>query len=247
VSKQLAIVALALALIALGVWALATRTSQDNADSPVSTESTQSRSVTPTPPVRAPAPSREQAANRLRVLQQESATLMPDDVRGVFIGLRGSELTTLRPSAHQSRGAPDGHTLYQESLSNSVVVAYLLSARLDRVAQVQFLARIRDPQQLLARFRSLRAKYGPPTGLFDCPRSLESAPTRRILWVGREVTVMEAILVQATEFSLTLAIAGNMEVGRSLQRQQCTPVTERTLADWPIATELRGERVPIQP
>lgn len=207
----------------------------------------------PPPPVARTSPAggpqrlAETAAERLRVLQVESASLMPDDVRGVFIGLRREELLQLRPAARPERGAPEGYALYQEVLANQSAVAYLVSHRLGRVAQVQFLSRVEDAARLTSHFAALHRRYGDPTAFFDCPASGDTAPTRRIVWRGREVTVMEAVLAHPRGVSLTLAVAGNGEVLSALRSGGCQPVTRERFADWPVATELRGERVPVRP
>ncbi len=225
----------ALAAVSLVVWLLA-------------------RGAPSNPPANAPARSpeerarevpRDQAVERLRLLQRESASLMPDDVRGVFIGLSRAELTRLRPSAAQGRGAPPGQTLYHEALGNGAVVAYLIATRLDRVAQVQFLSRLPDPARLVDHYAALRDRYGDPTAFFDCPRNGDTAPTRRIVWASREAAVMEAVLAHPGGVSLTLAVAGKSDIAGAMRSNGCVPVTRERFADWPVATELRGERVPV--
>jgi hypothetical protein len=214
------------------------------------------RATTPAPgsnPPLAPttAASREQtrrldtAVERLRTLQLESAELMPDEVRGVFIGLRRDELLGLRPGARPAPGGIVGHSLVQEVLPSGAVVAYLISQRLERVAQVQFLSRMTDVSRLGAHYEGLRARYGEPAGFLECPESQESAPTRRIVWIRRETTVMEAILIHSGGVGLTLAVAGNQEVASAVRRQRCRPIAREALAAWPIARSLRGERVPV--
>lgn len=233
--KQLLIVAASLGAVGLAVYLLASRapSAPPNAVRPA------------TPAERARALPRDQAAERLRTLQLESASRMPDDVRGVFLGLSRMELVRLRPQAQQGRGAMPGQVIYQEALANGAVVAYLISARIDRVAQVQFLSRLPDPARLVDHYRALRARYGDPSAFFDCPRNGDTAPTRRIVWLGREVAVMEAVLAHPGGLSLTLAVAGNTDVLGAMRSNGCVTVTRERFADWPIATEVRGERVPV--
>jgi len=213
------------------------------------------RATAPPPSPTAPPPatpaSRERARRldtavaRLRTLQLESAELMPDEVRGVFIGLRRDELLGARPGARPAPGGVEGHTLLQEVLPSGGVVVYLVSTRLDRVAQVQFLSRLTDVSRLGAHYEALRARYGEPAGFLECPESESSAATRRVVWIRRETTVMEAILVTPAGVGLTLAVAGNAEVASAVRTQRCRPVTREGLASWPIARSLRGERVPV--
>ena len=127
------------------------------------------------------------------------------------------------------------------------MVAYLLSERLQRVAQVQFLSRLADPAGLPAHYDALRARYGDPAGFIECPETAESAATRRILWIGRETTVMESILVHSGGVGLTLAVAANTDVAAAVRRQGCRPVPRESIAAWPVARNLRGERVPVAP
>ncbi len=233
--KQLLIVAASLGAVGLAVYLLAARA-----------PSAPSGALRPaTPAERAQSLPREQAAERLRTLQVESASRMPDDVRGVHLGLSRIELARLRPQAQQGRGAMPGQVVYQEALANGAVVAYLISARIDRVAQVQFLSRLRDPALLVEHYRALRTRYGEPSFFFDCPRNGDTAPTRRIVWLGREVAVMEAVLAHPGGVSLTLAVAGNSDVLGAMRANGCAPVTRERFADWPIASEVRGERVPV--
>ncbi len=234
--KQVLIAIAALAAVALVVWLVASRApSEGPRGLPVRTAAERARELP-----------RDVAAERLRTLQVESASLMPDDARGVYLGLSRTELLRLRPRAQQGRGAPPGQVLYQEVLANGAVAAYLVATSIDRVAQVQFLSRLADPSRVGDHLRAVRGRYGDPTGLFDCPREGDTAPTRRILWVGREVTVMEAVLAHPGGVSLTLALAGNADVMGNMRRNGCRPVTRQSLEDWPVATELRGERVPVQ-
>lgn len=198
-----------------------------------------------TPAARARARRVETAVERLRTLQLESAELMPDDVRGVYIGLRRDELLGARPNARPAPGGVEGHTLLQEVLPSGGVVVYLVSQRLDRVAQVQFLSRLTDVSRLGAHYEALRARYGEPAGFLECPESEASAATRRVVWIRRETTVMEAILVTPAGVGLTLAVAGSPEVAGAVRAQRCRPVTSEGLASWPIARTLRGERVPV--
>ena len=201
----------------------------------------------PTPRDRERARRLDVAVERLRTLQTESAALMPDDARGVYIGLRREELERLRPGARPAPGSLPGHALLQEVLPNGGVAAYLISERLGRVAQVQFLSRLPDVARLGAHYESLRARYGEPAGFVECPESAESAATRRILWIARETTVMEAVLVHANGgASLTLAVAGNADVAAAVRRQGCRPVDRDAGAPWPVAGALRGERVPVR-
>jgi len=188
----------------------------------------------------------DDAVERLRTLQVESAALMPDEARGVYIGLRRDALERLRGDVRPAPGAPPGHVLLQEVLPNGAVVAYLISERLGRVAQVQFLSRLTDLGRLVPHYEALRARYGEPVGFVECPESTESAATRRILWVGREVTVMEAVLLQPGSASLTLAIAGNGDIAAALRRLGCRPVDRDAGSPWPVARTVGGERFPIQ-
>ena len=236
-SKQLALALCAILAVAALVAVLVRASSRAGAPAP---------SLLPaTPAARARARRLDTAVERLRTLQLESASLMPDTARGVYIGLRRDELQRVRPGARPAPGGLEGHRLLQEVLPNGGVVAYLISERLDRVAQVQFLSRLPDVAGLAAHYESLRARYGEPAGFVECPESPESAATRRIVWIQREVTVMEAILIHPGGVGLTLAVAGNAEVAAAVRRQRCRPVAREAVASWPIARVLRGERVPV--
>lgn len=237
-SKQLALALCAILAVAALVAAIVRVSSRAAAPAP---------SLLPaTPAARDRARRLDTAVERLRTLQLESASLMPDEVRGVYIGLRRDELLRARPAARPAPGGVEGHALLQEVLPNGGVVAYLVSERLERVAQVQFLSRLPDASRLSAHYEALRARYGEPAGFIECPEGPESAATRRVVWIHREVTVMEAILLHPGGVGLTLAVAGNAEVAAAVRRQRCRPVAREATASWPIARELRGERVPVR-
>jgi hypothetical protein len=108
---------------------------------------------------------------------------------------------------------------------------------------VQVLSRLVDVASLRGHFEALRARYGDPTGFWDCPEREDASPVRRITWRGEHATLMEAILVYGGRASVTLVVSANEDVARALAASACTPVTSETLARWPVARVLRGERV----
>jgi hypothetical protein len=111
--------------------------------------------------------------------------------------------------------------------------------------KLQTLSRLDEVAALRGHFEALRARYGDPTGFWDCPEREDASAVRRITWRGERVTVMEAILVYGRGASVTLVVSANEDVARALAASACEPVTAATLADWPVARVLRGERVEV--
>lgn len=200
----------------------------------------------------APAPAREDPTNRtrrlardeLQSLAEDSARLMPEGINRVWLGMGTELLRRARPRARVAEGAPEGTTLYEETLENGARAVWFVSSRLGVLTKAQFLSRLEGVAALRGHFDALRARYGEPTGFWDCPGADDRAPLRRITWRGVRASVMEAILVYRGGVSVTLVVSPSSDVAGALAQSRCAPVTRETLGQWPIAEELRGRRIP---
>ncbi len=213
------------ALVALLAW----RTS--SGDGPSTAPTTAARSRTSI------------AREALQGIAAESTRWMPDDLRGAYLGMPLAELRSLRAGLHPARGAQAEAPLWEETLASGARVIAHVAPRLDVLVKVQVLSRLDDVAALRGHFEALRARYGEPTGFWDCPERADASPVRRITWRGEHASLMEAILVYGGRASVTLVVSANEDVARALAASACTPVTSETLARWPVARVLRGERV----
>lgn len=198
----------------------------------------------PPTPASSRAPSRVEEARRgLREIAEESARWMPDELRGVYVGMPLVELQRVRPRLRPGRASRPEAPHWEETLDGGARVVVQVAPRIDVVLKVQVLSRLEDVTALRGHFEALRSRYGDPTGFWDCPERDDASPVRRITWRGARTTLMEAILVYGGGASVTLVVSANDDVARALAASACTPVTQETLAHWPIARVLRGERV----
>lgn len=207
------------------------------------------RASSPPPPLpsrAAPVASRSAVARvALAGIAAESARWMPDELRGVYLGMSVAELRRARPAMREGRGGRTDAPLWEETLESGARVVAQVAPRPSVLVKVQMLSRLEDVGALRGHFEALRARYGDPTGFWDCPERETVSPVRRITWRGERVTLMEAILVYGGGASVTLVVSANDDVARALTASACTPVTSATLARWPIARVLRGERVEV--
>lgn len=198
------------------------------------------------PPTPAAERARHTARSSLQAIAEASHALMPEGFARVYIGMPVEALRRARPRVRRGAAAPGARAeVWDESLENGARVAWLVAPELGVVTQAQFMSRLTEPAELMPHFRALRARYGDPTGFWDCPEREDASPIRRITWRGEAASVMEAILVHASGVSVTLVVAASGDVAAALRRSACRPVTPATLARWPIAGELRGHRVPF--
>ncbi len=179
----------------------------------------------------------------LTEIATESVRWMPDELHGVYLGMTVAALRATRPGMHEGRGSRADAPLWEETLASGARVVAQVAPRAPVLVKLQVLSRLEQVAALRGHFEALRARYGNPTGFWDCPESADSSPVRRITWQGERVTLMEAILVYGGGASVTLVVSANEDVARALGASACVPVTADTLARWPIARVLRGERV----
>lgn len=205
-------------------------------------------SAPPAPASRPPGAASAHAAEARATLEgiaADSARWMPDELRGVYLGMGVDALRAARPAMRDGRDSRADAPLWEETLGSGARVIAHGAPRARVVVKVQMLSRLEDVTSLRGHFEALRARYGDPTGFWDCPERPDASPVRRITWRGAYATLMEAILVYGGGASVTLVVSANADVARALAASACVPVTAETLARWPIARVLRGERVEV--
>ena len=171
-------------------------------------------------------------------LGDESATLIPEMLSGVELGMSLDELRAARPAARApARPASDPTKMFlEEQLPNGANVMYGLERRSRRLLQVQVLSRMPAVEGIAPHLTAMNEQYGSPTGIWDCPDT-EGLPTRRFTWRRAVTTVSDVFLVHPGGVSVTLYIAPSEVIERSLRMSSCRPVRSREeLETFPVAT-----------
>lgn len=195
-------------------------------------------------------PSSDRALASLQQIAEASQRLMPEGFEGVFVTMRLEDLRRVRPRVQRDTSSAarrdDGKEVWAEDEPNGAHVIYLVGARTHLLEQVQFLSRLGAAEELGAHLQAMQARYGPPTGIWDCPETSEAPPLRRFTWRREGSSLMEAVLIYQSTIGLTLVVAPTDDVGRALARSQCRPVQSREqIGHFPVARELRGEVTPL--
>lgn len=170
----------------------------------------------------------------VRKLAEESATLMPEMLRGVALGMLVQEVKAVRPGMARSTSKSDPQlVIWEEHLPNGAQVLYGFLREAERLLQVQVLSQVPDADAIGQHLSAMSQRYGTPTGVWDCPQT-EGVPTRRFTWRKTHVTVADIFLVYPAGASITLFIAPTDTMGNSLQRSRCAPVPRERIAEFPV-------------
>ncbi|MEI8254447.1 MAG: hypothetical protein WCJ30_02120 [Deltaproteobacteria bacterium] len=180
----------------------------------------------------------------LEQIARQSRGLMPEGYAGLYLSMPLDELRRLRPRIQRDgRPRPDAIEVWEEDDPNGAHVIYLVSPVASLLEQVQFASRLDDARQFPAHLQAVTARYGTPTGIWDCPQTEEASPVRRFTWRHEGASVMEATLIAGDRVAVTLVVASNEDIGNALTRSRCESVrTVEQLERLPVASEIRGER-----
>lgn len=169
-------------------------------------------------------------------VQEESASLMPELLEGVRLGLSRRGLQTARPEASMVAGqdtGEEGLTMLEERFGNGARAAYLIDDDNDRLQRVQVMSMLPATSHIGAHLTAMNEQYGTPTGVWDCPDT-GGVPTRRFTWRHGRTTIADIFLVYEGRVSVTLYIAPTGVIGASLQRARCRPVSREQLNAFPV-------------
>lgn len=195
---------------------------------------------------RAQAQSRAERAERLRErveeqmepLRDASEALMPELLSGVRLGIPLAELREARSSIVPKQDASgEVMDMYEEMLSGRSQVVYAVDGELDVLMRIQIMSSI-PPQGVGPHLEAMIARYGAPTGIWNCPATgAGGVPMRRFTWQGSAVTIQDILLIHPAGISQTLYIASTESIAASLRIAHCARVTSREeLDELPIAT-----------
>jgi hypothetical protein len=163
-------------------------------------------------------------AHRWDELGSESRELLAGVVEGVELGVDQASILAARPRVEPSTSHADpGTTLFQEDLPIGVRVMYAFDEQ-HRLARVQVLSQLESMEAIPAHLAALADRYGAPTGAWDC-RDGGGVATRRFTWRRSHVGLADILLVYGDRISVTLYVTTNEQMGQSLQRAGCVPVS----------------------
>lgn len=177
----------------------------------------------------------EQEAERAREqerqarIRRESERLIPELLEGVYLGMPLQEARRARPSMTPSLSSAsterDG-TVLEESFPNGARAVYVFAqGGADPLERVQVLSLLPSIEAIGPHLAAMNAQYGAPTGVWDCPQT-GGVPTRRFTWRHGETSVSDIFLIAGDRVSVTLYIAPNDVIERSLRMAACRPVRD---------------------
>lgn len=187
----------------------------------------------------------EEGREQLLELREESAGLMPRLLEGIALGSSLEEVRALRGRAMvpDDRPAEEGIQQWHERLSNGGEVMYGFESRLGLLLQVQVLSLLPDVTAIAPHLQAMNEQYGPPTGIWDCPRTGD-VPTRRFTWRRAETAVSDIFLIVGERVSLTLYITTSDRTQHSLARAGCAPISPDALDVFPVADHVPTDEAP---
>ncbi len=186
------------------------------------------------PSNRASGPASEAPPTDWEALRRESARWMPDELKGIRLGITEEELRKLRPAARPDvrgeRPEEPYHWLI-ESLGGSEV-RFAVSEEAGRLVRIQVLSKLPSLPALQAHLAAMNERYGSVSGLWRCATG-DGLPTLRFTWRGHRVAVADVVLIHPGGVSVTLDVGPDTLVGRSLQLGGCRPAAREDL-DQPL-------------
>lgn len=173
-------------------------------------------------------------------IQEESGGLIPPMLNGVRLGQTLAQVRERRSELggdemdQQGLNEP-GMQMYEEDLPNGGRAVYAFERSTGRLQRLQMLSLLPNAEAIGPHLAAMNDQYGTPTGIWDCPQT-GNVPTRRFTWRHGETTVMDIFLVYAGRVSVTLYIAPNPIILRSLRMANCRPIQADQLANFPVTT-----------
>ena len=173
-------------------------------------------------------------------IRRESAERMPSLLDGVALGMSIAELRSARPAIAERPVNPSepGAQAFGERFENGAQAVYVFIRGEDILERVQVLSLLPRTEAVRPHFDAMNDRYGAPSGVWDCPDT-DGAATRRFTWRGATTTVSDVFLIVRGRVSVTLYIAPNEVIGRSLQRSRCHPVRREDLDRFPVSDPSR--------
>jgi hypothetical protein len=172
------------------------------------------------------------------------------DLPGVYLTMLQTDLVRVRPAARRnSEGDEPTRLLLQEELPNGRMALYFTDKNDLRLQRVQLATRLRGVEEIQDRVDAEGARFGVPTGIWDCPLLQGSLPTRRFTWLQDGVAVMDNYLIVGESVSATLVVAAAAVIKDSLMQANCRPVPPDRMSKFPIVPPglSSGSAIPPSP
>jgi hypothetical protein len=196
-----------------------------------------------TPPTDRAQERARRAAERAERLREESARLMPDLLEGLYLGMPLIEARRVRERIHGRPNAgqmpeEEGLVYLEETFQNGARAVYAFERTGDQVLRrIQILSLLGSMDAIGPHLHAMNEQYGVPTGIWNCPDT-GGVPTRRFTWRHGQTTVSDVFLVYGERISVTLYIASNASIERSLHMASCRPIRDRSeIERFPVASE----------
>lgn len=173
-------------------------------------------------------------------IQEESSGLIPSALEGVRLGQTLEEVRRARtgvsqePIEQQGLNEP-GMVMHEEELANGARVVYAFERNSGHLQRLQMLSLLPSTEAIAPHLAAMNDQYGTPTGIYDCPNT-GGVPTRRFTWRHGETTVSDVFLVYGGRVSVTLYIAPNAIILRSLRMAGCRPVGADQIGQFPVTS-----------
>jgi len=180
-----------------------------------------------------PVDARQKAA-ALSPLARESVSLLGPSLRGVYLGMTQPELQRARPRCvRQKRADEPAYLMLEEALPSNERVLYGIDSTSLTLAKVQIAGKLEAVDAVEGRVATMQGRYGPPTGVFDCPMVPGQLPTRRFTYQRSALGVMDSYLLIGDQVAVTLYVAPLRVLRASLTMAQCAPTPADRLARFP--------------
>ncbi|MGF1466400.1 MAG: hypothetical protein ACFCGT_09710 [Sandaracinaceae bacterium] len=201
----------AIALGALGLWAFVWRPRAEQAAREAQEQAREER-------LRA-------AQERVWAQQRsESDRWMPELLEGVEIGMAAEDLAAARPDASRTDGEVDPEApeleQWEERLENGSRVVYAVDGETERLARVQVLSQLPQPEALQPHLAAMTRAYGAPSGIWEC-RGDDGISSFRFTWRGEQLSMADIVLAVPPRPAVTLYLAPTSVMAQSLERARC--------------------------
>lgn len=186
--------------------------------------------------IRKPAASKQATASAgPDAFGRDSQRFLPEELAPVYLGMPMRELVRARPFAQRlEKGDDEFFFTYDEGIASGRRVIYAVSKTDLRLTKVQVLSELASVQGIAPRIDRHQARFGPPSGVWDCPQLSDQLPTRRLSWTRGQVGVVDIYLLVGERVSTTLYVAPTSVVHESLARARCVRTKPEHFKTFPV-------------
>lgn len=188
-------------------------------------------------------PDREEQKRRLKAadpaLVQASKELLRPFLSGVSLGMDMHEVLAARPRLKRHVEADrENLKVFQEALPPDGQALYFFAsdyAGIGGLARVQIAKSLSGLEAVAARVEMMANRFGPPTGVWDCPSRAGQLATRRYTYGRGAASAMDAYVLIAERASATFYVAARAQIRRSIAEAGCVSTPPERAARFPVA------------